>query len=234
MQHVNLGKTPLVSRTVSALAELSLAAAQGDYLGAEDELLAQMAVSRPTLRQAAKILETERLVSVRRGTKGGFYAARPDASDVIRAPARYLRLNGATVADVHAATKSISEEVGALAAMSDDVDLRARLANLRDAIEGTDTPATIIDAETSLARLLGEMSGNPAARLFIEISYSFGREEQRLHFYHTAEDRARARQLQRGLCDAVLARDPDIARLMMQRRSAMIAEWLAREERLET
>jgi GntR family transcriptional regulator, transcriptional repressor for pyruvate dehydrogenase complex len=234
MQHVNLGKTPLVSRTVSALAELSLAAAQGDYLGAEDQLLTQMAVSRPTLRQAAKILETERLVSVRRGTKGGFYAARPDASDVIRAPARYLRLNGATVADVHAATKSISEEVGALAAMSDDVDLRARLAKLRDAIEGTDTPATIIDAETALARLLGEMSGNPAARLFIEISYSFGREEQRLHFYHTTEDRARARQLQRGLCDAVLARDPDIARLMMQRRSAMIAEWLAREERLET
>lgn len=228
-----LTKTPLVTRTVSALAEISLAAEKGDYLGAEDDLLVRMGVSRPTLRQAAKILETERLVNVRRGTKGGFYAARPDAADVIRAPARYLWLNGATVADVHAATKSISEEVGALAALSNDEALRMRLEALRDAIEGNDTPATIIDAETALARLLGEMSGNPAARLFIEISYSFGREEQRLHFYRTAQDRVRARQLQRGLCDAVLARDSDIARLMMQRRSAMIAEWLEREEGLE-
>jgi hypothetical protein len=32
------------------------------------------------------------------------------------------------------------------------------------------------------------------------------------------------------LCDAVLAGDPDIARLMMQRRSALIAEWLARPD----
>lgn len=227
---MEINKTPLVTRTVSALAELSLAAVQGDYLGAEDDLLARLGVSRPTLRQAAKILETERLVNVRRGTKGGFYAARPDAADVIRAPARYLRLNGATVADVHAATKSISEEVGALAALSKDEKLRTRLKQLRDAIDGNDTPAAIIDAETALARLLGEMSGNPAARLFIEISYSFGREEQRMHFYHTAEDRARARQLQHGLCEAVLARDADIARLMMQRRSTMIAEWLTREE----
>jgi GntR family transcriptional regulator, transcriptional repressor for pyruvate dehydrogenase complex len=232
MTTLKTNKLPLVARTVSELADLSLAAQAGDYLGAEDDLLARLCVSRPTLRQAARILESDRLVSVRRGTKGGFYAARPEAADVIRAPARYLRFNGATVADVHAATKSISEEVGALAARSTDAALRVRLEAFRGAIDANDSVSSIINAEAMLARLLAEMSGNPAARLFIEISYTFGRDEHHLHFYQHAGDRVRARQLQRGLCDAVLAHDAEIARLMMQRRSAMITEWLAREERM--
>lgn len=230
MAKVSAGGT-LLSRTIGALADLSLSAGPATHLGAEEDLLERLRVSRPTLRQAAKVLESERLITVRRGSRGGYYAARPEAADVIRAPARYLRMSGATVADVHHVTKSIAEEVGSLAARSRDAPLRRRLEAFRDRIDDQDTPAAIIDGETELARLLGEMSGNPAARLFIEISYSFGRDEHRVHFYRDADDRARARTLQRGLCEAVLARDPDIARLMMQRRSAMIAEWLVREER---
>jgi GntR family transcriptional repressor for pyruvate dehydrogenase complex len=219
-----------VARTARALAALSLATRAGDFLGAEDEVLAQLGVSRPTLRQAAKIVENERLISVRRGTKGGLYAARPDAADVLQAPVRYLKLKGATVADVHAATRSISEMVGAAAACCKDQALRAQLCAFRDRIDDQGTVAELIRAETELARLLAQMSGNPAAQLFIEISYTFGREEHDLNFYQSAEDRQRARSLLRGLCDAVLAGDADVARLMMQRRSAMIGEWLARGE----
>lgn len=75
-----------VAHTARLLAALSLATGAGDFLGAEDELLARLGVSRPTLRQAAKIVENERLISVRRGTKGGLYAARPDVADVLHAP----------------------------------------------------------------------------------------------------------------------------------------------------
>jgi DNA-binding FadR family transcriptional regulator len=218
-----------VNRAVSLLADRSLAASPGHFLGREDALLAELGISRPTLRQAARILESEHLVAVRRGARGGFFAQRPQAGDVIRAPARFLRLNGATVADVHAATKSIAEEVGALAARCNDPELRGRLDAFRDSIDANDSPGLVIAAETALARLLAEMSGNPAAKLFIEIGYTFGRDEHHLHFYQSAEDRARARALQRGVCDAVLAHDSEVARLMMQRRSALVAEWLARE-----
>lgn len=219
----------LVSRTASALVELSLTAAAGDHLGAEADLLKRLDVSRPTLRQAAKIVESDRMITVRRGTNGGFFAARPDASDVIRAPARYLRLQGATIADVHAVTKLIAEGVVVAAAFSVDTGLRERVADFRDRIDGNDTVSNLIHAETELARLLAMMSGNPAAQLFIEIGYTFGRDDRQLHFYQTAADRERARTLQRALCDAVLARDPEVGRLMMQRRSAMIGEWLVRE-----
>lgn len=221
-------KGSLVSRTARALTDLSAAAAPGDYLGAEDDLLARLGVSRPTLRQAAKIVESDRMIVVRRGAKGGFYAARPDAADVIRAPARYLRLHGATIADVHAVTKTITQTAAAAAASCADPDLRARLAAFRDGIDGADTVGALIRSETELARLLAQMSGNPAAVLFIEISHTFGRDEHAVRFYQTPEDRERARALQRRLCDAVLSGDGDIAALMVQRKSAMIAAWINR------
>ena len=73
------------------------------------------------------------------------------------------------------------------------------------------------------------MSGNPAIGLFMEIGYTFGREEQNIRFYQQADDRERSRSLQVQLCDAILAGDPEIARLLMARRTAMIVEWLKKE-----
>lgn len=50
-------------------------AADGAAPRSEDELLERYGVSRPTLRQAARILEHEQLIDVRRGVNGGFLAA---------------------------------------------------------------------------------------------------------------------------------------------------------------
>lgn len=220
----------LVAKTARTLVELSMARDPGSYLGSEDELLGRFGVSRPTLRQAAKIVESDRLISVRRGVKGGFYAERPVAEDAIKALARFLRMNGATIAHVHAATRLIAEEMGAAAAACVNPELRARVAAFRERIDANDNVTDIVRAETELARLLAEMSGNPASQLFIEIGYTFGREDHQVAFYQSAVDREHARALQRGLCDAVLAGDGEIARLMMQRRSATVTEWLARGE----
>ena len=221
----------LVVRTARALADLSMAASDGAYLGAENDLLDQLAVSRPTLRQAAKIVESDRLIVVRRGLRGGFFATRPDARDAIRAPALYLRLNGANIAQVHAVTRLISEEAAAEASRCTDPQLRARLGALRASIESDDiadeTSGEVIQRENELANLLGQMSGNPAILLFMEIVYAFGSLSRNLKFYHRAEDRLANRTRQRGLCDAVLARDSEEARLMMRRRSDLVSEWIA-------
>lgn len=223
------GLGSLVAQTAEALSKLSIEHQPGDYLGAEDELLARLSVSRPTLRQAAKIVENESLITVRRGIKGGFYAARPNAADAIKALARYLRMNGATIADVFAVTKLVAEQAGALAATNDDVSLRIQIEQFRESIDDNDSPGSIIRAEGILARLIAEMSGNPALQLVMEIGYTFGMDEQGVRFYSNAQDRERTRSLQRALCDAILARDADIARLMMRRRSAMIEEWIGRK-----
>lgn len=223
------GQGSLVTQTALALSKLSMDHAPGDYLGAEDDLLARLSVSRPTLRQAAKIVESDCLINVRRGIKGGFYAARPNAADAIKALARYLRMNGATIADVFAVTKLVAEEAGALAAANGCRDYRVQVEQFRDMIEQNATPGSIVRAEGVLARLIADMSGNPALQLVMEIGYTFGMDEQGVRFYASEEDRERTRVLQRGLCDAILGQDPDIARIMMRRRSAMIEEWINRE-----
>lgn len=220
----------LVERTARQLTDLSLAGEGNRYLGSEDELLARFGISRPTLRQAAKMVANDRLIAVRRGSGGGFYASRPDAADAVRALARYLRLNGATLHDVFVVNSLIAEQAGVLAASCTDPALRAELAGFAERIDANQTAGEIVRAENELARLLTRMTGNPAIELVMAIGYTFGMEEQRVRFYGQPEDREKARDLQRGLCQAVLGRDPDIARLLMRRRSAMLEQWFARAE----
>ena len=219
----------LVERTARGLVELSLAGESGRYLGNEDDLLARFNVSRPTLRQAAKMVANDRLLDVRRGSGGGFYACRPDAADSVRTLARYLRLKGANLGHVFAVSGPVGEEAAGLAASCGDAALRSRLMAFARRIDENDTPSSLILAEADLAQSLAEMSGNPAIELVMAIGYSFGLDEQGGRFYATPADRAQARELQHALVDAVLGGDVEVARLMMRRRMAMMRGWLGSE-----
>ena len=225
MQHT-IHAESLVARTARALSQISLDSADGEFLGAEDELLIRLGVSRPTLRQAAKIAENDRMISVRRGIRGGFYASRPDADDAIRTLARFLRLRGATLSDIMTVSRRISEEAAALASACQDAGLRARLEEFMARIDQNDTPATVIAADSELARLVAAMSGNPVIELVMAIGYSFGMEEQGIALFRDPQHRATCRKQQHDLCRALLDRDADIAQLMMKRRSDTVSEWI--------
>lgn len=219
----------LVLKTARELAQLSLSAAEGDFLGAEEDLLAHFGVSRPTLRQAAKIVENDKLVSVRRGIKGGFYAARPDAGDAIRTLARYLRMKGGTLSDILVVSRLVSEEAAARACSCADETLLCRLEGFLAGVDSNDTPGAMIKAESELVEIISRMSGNPAIELVMAIGFSFGREEREIGLYREPEHRQTGRLLHRKLCLAILDRDEEIARVIMRRRSATMLEWLERE-----
>ena len=227
MDPVGIGET-LVTRTARALSRLSMECEDGDFLGAEDELLARLGVSRPTLRQAAKIAENDRLISIRRGIKGGFYAARPDAADAIRTLTRYLRLKGGTLQHILALNRLVSEEAAGLAARCDDPGLRARLDGFAGRIDGNDSPNALIYAEGELANLVAAMSGNPAIELVMAIGFSFGMEEHKTGLFRDPAQREQTRKMQYELCRAILAGDAEVAGLLMRRRSAAISAWLDR------
>jgi DNA-binding FadR family transcriptional regulator len=80
---------------------------QGAALPNETELMNQYQVSRPTLREALRILETESLISVKRGAGGGARVAHPDPSVAARHAATVLRIQGTTLADVFTARSII-------------------------------------------------------------------------------------------------------------------------------
>ena len=223
---IRIANETLASRTARALVSLSLAAEPGDYLGAEGDLLGRLGVSRPTLRQAAKMVERDRLISVRRGTNGGFFAERPDARDAIQSLARFLRIRGASLVDVIQVTRPVSEEAAVGAARLRTDDDVARLREFIATIDARDTPRELIGAEVEMARMLARMSGNPVVELVMEIGYSFGLDERGSDLYADADRRERTRAMQRSLCQAIIDGDADIARLMMRRRSEQFDVWL--------
>lgn len=224
--HPILPNTSLVSRTAEALTDLSLKADPGDYLGAESELIQKLGVSRPTLRQAARMVERDHLLSIRRGVHGGYFAERPDTADAIRTLARFLRLQGATLADVMQLTQLIAEELTAAAARQrSETDVRLLTDFITDSLT-CQTPRDMIRAEARLVRLVAKLSGNPAAGLFMEIGYGFGLQEKSRDLYATPERCQQGQQTQRNICTAIIDGDPELARLMMRRRYQQIRQWL--------
>jgi GntR family transcriptional repressor for pyruvate dehydrogenase complex len=79
----------------------------GDFLPNEAELMAHFGVSRPTLREAVRVLESERLVEVRRGSRTGARVRVPGPEIVARPAGLLLELSGATIADVMVARSGI-------------------------------------------------------------------------------------------------------------------------------
>ncbi len=81
---------PIIDSILDCLRKMALEADNGTLLGGEGALVARLGTSRATLRQAARLLEREGLLRVRRGIRGGYFAARPGFNAVEYAVAVYL------------------------------------------------------------------------------------------------------------------------------------------------
>ena len=108
--------------------------AEGDNLPSEVELMRQFDVSRPTLREAFRILEAESLIELRRGARGARITA-PGIAVAARYVGLLLQTSGTTVSDVYEA-RSLLEPIaaGLLAARHTDQDL-ADLSACADELE---------------------------------------------------------------------------------------------------
>ena len=143
----------------------------GQPLPPEKELLATYGVSRPTLREAMRILEAESLVETVRGMNGGAVLRAPDPSVVIRQAAVLLQLGGATFADVYAARAVL--EISAVQSLARR-GRRADVAALREIIdEGRSGADGGADAFGRVAgrfhRALVHLSGNKTMSFFVDV-----------------------------------------------------------------
>ena len=73
---------------------------EGDSLGREPELVERFGVSRPSLREALRILEAEGLITVVRGVYGGVVVHEPDQRTTARTASLVLRARNVSLADV--------------------------------------------------------------------------------------------------------------------------------------
>ena len=73
---------------------------EGDSLGREPELVERFGVSRPSLREALRILEAEGLITVVRGVRGGVIVHEPNQRMTARTAAMLLQARNVPLADV--------------------------------------------------------------------------------------------------------------------------------------
>jgi DNA-binding FadR family transcriptional regulator len=146
---------------------------EGASIGSEEELISRYGVSRPTLRQAAALVAQEQLIKIRRGTTGGYFAARPTVSAVSHMAAIYLQTRNASLDEMLASVERIRGDMVRLAAASRDAGVKAELIRFLDGDETAQAGdygfEQFVRAERAYALLLGRLCGNEILNLFLQI-----------------------------------------------------------------
>jgi DNA-binding FadR family transcriptional regulator len=142
----------------------------GDALPSETALVASFGVSRPTLREAFRVLESESLITVRRGARGGARVEAPNRDVAARYASFVLEHRGVTMADVYQARTIIETPcAGLLARRRTASDLEQLWASVREAEAALGEPDRFIRLHTEFHALLVRLAANPVMAVINEM-----------------------------------------------------------------
>lgn len=171
LEHARLREKPqqiaFELRRLIVAGELS----EGDSLGHEPDLIERFGVSRPSLREALRILEAEGLISVVRGMLGGVVVHEPDGRMTARTAALVLQARNVSLADVHEARSLL--EPTAVRVVASLRSRRSAATELRQLIEdqmrGIMDPEAFGRANARFHERLVALAGNQTLSIVVEM-----------------------------------------------------------------
>lgn len=171
---------------------------EGDPLPSEAALMEQFGISRPSLREAFRILESERLIEVRRGSRGGARAIKPNITVAARYLGVIMQFDQVPLKDVFVARahfeplgfRLLADAPGRDAAVE---ELREQLAHIGDA------PSVSSAYVEFFLRLFAVAGNRPMELLYGALTEVVGREIDDA----TDDNAATAASLKRGLGKAL-------------------------------
>jgi DNA-binding FadR family transcriptional regulator len=134
---------------------------EGAALPPELELIAQFGISRPTLRQAFRVLESESLITINRGVNGGVHVGRPDVRILARYASYLLAFSGAALEDVYLVRLAVVPTAARMVARErrpEDISALRQL--LEEATAVRDDPDAYLGAMTRFTGEIIARSGN--------------------------------------------------------------------------
>jgi DNA-binding FadR family transcriptional regulator len=143
----------------------------GDRLGREEDLARQFGVSRPTLREALRLLSSSHLIRASKGPGGGIFVAATAEEGIGRSVsdsvASMLSAQSITM-DELLETRMLFEVplVGLAAQRATEDDVERLRAVLAEADERPDDGDVVASVDARLHRLLSEIAGNRLAAAF--------------------------------------------------------------------
>ena len=195
----------------------------GDRLPQEHQLIADLAVSKGTVREALKVLETQGLIRTRTGPGGGAFITEVHEDHASALLANYLFFKDVSIADIYELRISLEPQLVADLALritpGQVEELRTRMSSY------TAPPATIEEereqrvAELEFHETLAGFSDNPLlgfvcgflVRLLKDLTIC-----KRIYDQPNPELRERGVSYQEQLIEALSAGDSETARAVMQ------------------
>lgn len=171
MELTNFREPKMSDRVAAALRKMFLRGEipEGTMLPPESELMQRFGVSRPTLREALRVLESQSLIEILRGSRGGARAIRPTRQMLADYAGLILQYEGVTLKDVYRARAAI--EVPTVVKLATDRNAAA-IAELEEIVARERGPKTGEDgfaSQTEFHAAIARLSGNTTLQIISEM-----------------------------------------------------------------
>jgi GntR family transcriptional regulator, transcriptional repressor for pyruvate dehydrogenase complex len=201
---------------------------RGDALEAEARMLERFGISRASLREALRILETHGLITIKPGPGGGPSVGTADSRDFGRMATLYFQVLGVDLGSVIEARLVIEPVMAGLAAERKDPELIGQLQANIEAHQTADDDATWLRVTQEFHAMVCGMSGNPLLNLLAR-SLKDIYTDRVAGFVFPEENRDHVRKTHAEIADAIVDGDAETAERLMRDHMATLAEFF--EER---
>jgi DNA-binding FadR family transcriptional regulator len=173
----------------------------GDKLHPENVLQGEFSISRPTLREALRLLESESLIAISRGQHGGARVTAMDLGAAARQVGVFLQVQGTTLEDLWLARTIIEPPAaGLLAGRRSAVAFDALAANLAEAREAAQHDLIrYAELTAEFSMLITRHCGNRTLHLFAALIHDIIRRQHEDVTARTMADARVARLRQRSI-----------------------------------
>jgi GntR family transcriptional repressor for pyruvate dehydrogenase complex len=199
---------------------------EGDSLPSEARMLEQYGVSRESLREALRLLETQGLISIRRGPGGGPIVGTVDPANLGRNSTLFYHLAGATYRELFDAWAVAEGYLAERAARNPDRKLVRETISpyLLDGDDDAESVEEFVQQHTDFHTALGTLAGNRVMQLSL---MAIGQTVTH-HVVITSDPREVAGMLHedhRAIAEAVIAGKPIKARDLMREHLERVAKY---------
>lgn len=198
----------------------------GSSFGTEAELLEQMNVSRPTLREGLRILESQGVLTLRPGPRGGIMVARPSVDVIAHSMSVYLRLNSVPFVEILKARMAIEPTLVRGAAVNGTDEHFAQMEQTIREMENPDcSDQTIYNENRKFHSAIAKASANPVLEVFW-MTISILASGEAANIKYSKKNRTYIIEAHKRILDACRLRDPDAAQLAMSEHLGELDELL--------
>lgn len=202
---------------------LSGALPPGASLPVERDLVAQTGLSRSSVREALRILETENLVRTRPGRFGGTVANQPNHESLGRSISLFVHGRGINLLAMLQTREAVEPSLAALAADNRTADELLQLVDATERVEKAfDDMPLFLSENVNWHMAIAIASHNDLLRAFLFSISNMVYKASAMENFATEDVRNLVVQAHRRILDGIVAQDAEAARRRMARHLAAI------------